>query len=192
MQIDVDDDGELDIVTTYFAAIGDSAGWRLRIEPANGPIDDIAIEGVGAGFARILGGVQVDLDVEVDDSWDRELLVQVGANASGVNLGVYGQNETGCLFRFSDGDAQDLVLPIHASIGTMSGMTCDNIDGTGFLAQLEAEHGDGSEYHATYTMLDRVGEQLIAGVVHHYDIDADTQQGWLSQFGDLNCGGIEL
>lgn len=192
MSIDIDDDGQDDTVTTYFVALGDSAGWRLRTEIAGGPMDDIAIEGVGPGVARVLGGVQVDYTVVEPSTWARELLVQAGANASGVNLAVYGLDSDGCAFRFANEMGNDLVLPIHSSIGTMSGLRCDAIAGTQFLAQLSADHSQGSMYAAAQTFLVRQGNSLVPDVVQYSDIDADTQTDWLNQFGDLNCGSIEL
>ncbi|MDJ0771669.1 MAG: hypothetical protein QNJ12_22980, partial [Ilumatobacter sp.] len=191
--VDLDDDGQSDTVTSYFVALGDSAGWRLRAELAGGPTSDVPIEGVsGVGVAQVLGGVQVDFDIADPDTFERELLVRAGANASGVNLAVFGIDASGCLFRFEDGAGDDLVLPVHGSIGVKSGVMCDNIDGTAFLARLEAEHTQDSHYAATWTALDRDGDALVDGALLAYDIDAGTQAGWLDQFGDVNCAGIEL
>jgi hypothetical protein len=192
MLIDVDADGEADTVTTYFAAIGDSAGWRLRTELVGGPLDDIAIEGVGPGAARILGPAQVDYTVVDPATWPEELLVQAGANSSGVNLGVFGLDSDGCLFRFLNDMAGDLVLPVHSSIGVSSGVRCDAVSGHRFLVQLHAEHSLGSMYAATETILARTGQALLPDGVIHSDIDADVQIDWLNQFGNLECGSTVL
>jgi hypothetical protein len=192
MLIDVDADGQADTVTTYFAAIGDSAGWHLRSDLANGPLDDIAIEGVGPGAARILGPAQVDYTVVDPATWPEELLVQAGANSSGVNLGVFGLDTDGCLFRYRNEVGDDLVLPVHETIGTLSGVRCDAVSGHRFLVQLQAEHSLGSMYAATETILARTGDALLPDGVISSDIDADVQVDWLNQFGTLQCGSTEL
>ncbi len=192
MFIDVDDDGQVDVVTTYFAAIGDSGGWRLRTEIQGGPIDDVAIEGVGPGVARILGAVEADRLVVDPATWRPELLVLAGANASGPNLTVFGVHDDGCLFRFEDEVGADLVLPIHQSIGSLSGLRCDAVAGQQFLVRLEAEQSIGTSYDAIETVLDRDGDALVPSNVLASEIDSDAQAEWLGQFGELNCSGITI
>lgn len=190
--IDLDDDGQADTATTYHVALGDGAGWRLRTEVTGGPVDDIAIDGVGAAMARVLGAVQVDFDLFDPSTHEPELLVQVGANSSGVNLGVFGLDEDGCLFRFRDELGDDLVLPIHDAIGTKAGVICDDLDSTSYLSRLGAEHLQGTVYNASVTPLVRQGQALVDGETTWFDIDADAQAGWLAAFGDLSCPGFEL
>jgi hypothetical protein len=192
MLIDVDDDGDADTVTSYFVALGDSAGWRLRTQLDGGPMDDVAIEGVGPGAAEILGAMQVDHMVVDPATWTRELLVRAGANASGPNLAVYGLAADGCLFRFEDEGGAELIVPVHASIGTMSGLRCDAVSGHQFLVALEAEHDAGSIYSATETRFERSGVALVPSTILTSEIDADTEGDWLDQFGDLSCGDITL
>lgn len=190
--IDLDDDGQADTATTYHVALGDGAGWRLRTEVTGGPVDDIAIDGVGAAMARVLGAVQVDFDLFDPSTHEPELLVQVGSNSSGVNLGVFGLDEDGCLFRFQDELGDDLVLPIHDAIGTKAGVICDDLDSTSYLSRLGAEHVQGTVYNASVTPLVRQGQALVDGETTWFDIDADAQAGWLAAFGDLSCPGFEL
>jgi hypothetical protein len=188
---DINDDGHDDTITSYYVALVDSAGWRLRTELAFGPTDDIAIEGVGPGVAKILGAIQVDYSVGDPSTWDRELLVQAGSNSSGHNLAVYGL-DNGCLFRFQNEMDNDLVLPVHASIGTLSGLHCDAIAGHQFLVQFGADHFQGSLYNAHRQILDRVGNALIPQAPVYSEVNADTQTGWLNQHGELTCGAITL
>lgn len=189
---DVDADGQDDTVTSYFVALGDSAGWRLRTDLADGPTDDHPIEGVGVGIAKILGGVQVDYDVADAATNPQELLVQAGTSAGGPNLTVFGLDDDDCLFRFENEYGGDISFPIHSSISTKGGLKCDFIAGTQFLVQRAAEHFQGSMYHATQTILERVGDALVPDAVIHSDIDADTQTDWLNEFEQLECGAVTL
>lgn len=188
--LDVDDDGGDDEVTTYFVAHGDGAGWRLRTELDNGVVDDIAIEGVGAGVARVLGAVHAHFEIADPTTYDHELLVQVGANASGVNTAVYGLDDDGCLFRFGAAGGGELVLPVHQSIGTTSGVYCESFEGEEFLTRLEANLISGTTYAATVTRLDRVGDELHESPFGAFEIDAEGQAGWFEQFGSISCAFV--
>ena len=192
MMIDIDDDGNDDTVTTYYVAIGDSAGWRLRTEIVGGPMDDIAIEGVGVGIAEILGGVQVDYTVVDPETWARELLVRAGTNSSGPNLTVFGHDDDGCLFRFENEGGTDIVLAIHGSIGVVSGLRCDAIAGQQFLVTMLTTHVVDTTYAATQTILERNGTALEPSAVIESEIDSETQADWFNQFGQLNCGPVTL
>jgi hypothetical protein len=187
MSIDVDDDGAADTITSYF-----DGAWHLRLALSDGPTDEIEITGVGAGVARILGDAQVDWSIDDPATHVAELIVQAGANASGANLGVFGIDTHGCLFRFSDDAGDDLVVPIHAGIGALSGLLCDHIAGSGFLVELSALHTSGATYAATSTRLVRMGTSLVPGTVLDHVIDSEAQANWLGQFGQLTCGGTSL
>jgi len=135
--VDWDGDTTQESVATLYDTVAGNMDYRLRVE---GPdyITETAVITDGVIVATVLGAVQVDYSGGSLDPQPQELLATVGNNSSGYNVAVYFRDDQGCIDRFKGAGDSELVYPIHASIGTSSGLACEGTAGAQFIVRTTA------------------------------------------------------
>lgn len=166
-----------DTLTSYFDPA--ASQWRMRLDLPVGSASELEVTGVGAGFVEVLGAVQVD------GGGADEFLAVAGSGAATLNLGVFGADSDGCLFRFTDGGSP-FVAPVGATTTRQSGMSCSATA----LSRASAEDTGGGVWNVisqtigrpSFTELTPTASSIIGGV-----LTAD-----LGDIATLNCPGISL
>ena len=120
LTLDLAGDGVADDqVITYV-----DSGWIIR-STVDGVTSEVGVAGVGAGSVRALGAVDVG-----ELSAGNEIIATTGAGASATVIGIYGFDNSGCIYAFSDTTGSPLSMTAGASIGSGSRFLC----GTGYVA----------------------------------------------------------
>jgi hypothetical protein len=158
--LDAIGDGTADDTATSYFDPGTSQ-WRIRLDLSTGTTDEVDVPGVGAGVAKVLGPVQVD------GGGADEFLALVGSGAATANVGAFGADAGGCLFRFQL-DGGPFVAPIGATLTRADGMSC-----TGAALHLgQAEETGGGLWNvvsqtlgrASATELSVIASSIVGGV----------------------------
>lgn len=190
--LDWDGDGSAEASATVYDTAPGANDFRLRVENGDGG-SEVAIITDGVVEPTVLGPVQVDFSLGSSDPQPDELLVTVGANSSGFNLGVFYQDDTGCLARFNGADESPIEIPIHGSIGTASGLACDGGAGSQFIVRTTATASAGSgEYDTHDVKLRREGGQLVDDVdIPGFIVDDGTPESPFLRYSSItNCNVV--
>lgn len=173
--IDASGDGTADDVAVAYL----DGTWRIRLEPSTGPISEVTIGDVGPGYVDVLGAVQID-ELPGD-----QIMAVVGSGASGVQLGVFGVDDHGCLFRFTHGDGRSIDIGVRATIGAQRGVFCAG----NTLFSYGADAVGDDEWVAWGVDLRRTGPTTLdTGTL-------DTQPGYALEelpTYELDCSGLTL
>lgn len=169
-----------DTATTYFDP--GASQWRLRMELPSGPTDDLEVTGVGAGFVRVLGPTQIG---STDGTGQEELLAVVGSGASTMNVGAFGTDDTGCLFRFTLDDGTPFVAPIGGTVTRIDGLRCAQ---TSVEVRSAVETSAGL-WEVTSEML---GRDFTVLYVTASTTDVDVATADLGDLATLDCPGMTL
>lgn len=166
-----------DTLTSYFDPA--ASQWLMRLDLPVGSTSELQVTGVGAGFVEVLGAVQVD------GGGADEFLAVAGSGPATLNLGVFGADSDGCLFRFTDGGSA-FVAPVGATVTRQSGLSCSATT----LSRASAEDTGGGVWNVisqtigrpSFTELTPTASSIVGGVA-----TAD-----LGDIATLNCPGISL
>lgn len=174
LDADYDGDDAADTLSTYLTPLG----WTLRLELTGGTGSEVLISDADLlAFAVPLGGF------DLDDDGTPEAFVTVGTGATTTLVGLY--RVDGCaLQRVSIGGAP-AVFPIGASVGNVSGLSCD---GAGDLDQLFASSSDGITYEGGNEPFELDGSTLVAGPGDSATFTAE-EAGALAT---IDCGSLTL
>ncbi|MGI9645396.1 MAG: hypothetical protein ACR2O6_08825 [Ilumatobacteraceae bacterium] len=178
--LDAIGDGSADDTATSYFDPGTSQ-WRIRMDLPSGPTDEIEVTGVGAGAVRVLGPAQVG---SIDGTGLQEFLAIVGSGAATINVGAFGTDDVGCLFRFTK-DGAPFVAPIGATITRADGLRCTPTT----LETRSAVDAGGGLWDVTtqtlareFTMLNVSASSIVGGVA--------TDD--LGDIATLDCPGMSL
>lgn len=151
-------DGVADQALSWAEDSGSGPVWFVRAEVNGGVSSSLTLGDLGVGFAEVLDRVDVDYSLGAPEGTNRdELLAVVGSNAAGFNLGVFGVDVDGCIFRFDNGGGEPFELPIHGAAAVVSGLMCDGGAGSQFMVRLAAETDDGTNWTTLDTKIERTG-----------------------------------
>lgn len=192
--VDWDGNGTQDATAIVYETEAGNGDFRIRVEQGEGTGTEMAIISDGIAQPQVLGPVQVDFSLGSEDPQPEELMVLVGANASGYNVGVFFNEGTGCIGRFKGADELELVLPIHASVGTASGVACEGTAGSQFLVRTTAEASAGSgEYDVHDIKLRRDGDQLLDDVdIPGFIVDDGSPDSPFLRYASITGCGIDV
>jgi hypothetical protein len=173
---DVDGDGLADLVSTY--VVPAEGRWHVRIEFGVGGSADATIADSGmVAPARPLGGHDVD-----GDGTD-EVFLTVGSGASAVLVGLY--DVAGCALARVTAGPEPAVFPIGATVGNVSGLSCD---GVGDLDRLFAQEVAADLYEGGFEPYTLSGNVLTVGIGDGATFTA-AEAGALAV---LDCGSLDL
>lgn len=185
-------DGVADSALSWGEPTASGVDWFVRMQVSGGHNSAIFLGDVGAGFARVTGRADVDFSLGAPEGANEdELVAVVGSNAAGVNLGVFGLDQWGCVFQFDNGGGEVFVIPVHNAAAALSGMTCDGGAGSRFIVRLEADTADGTNWTTRDIRVQRTDENSLA--------DGDPIVGALTgaspglgRYGEAECEGMVL
>ncbi len=131
LTVDLIGDGVADDqVITYLDGV-----YKLR-SIRNGVISEVEVPEVGVSSIRALGVGDAG-----EISAGNEVIVRTGGGASAAEIGIFGHDADGCVFQFTL-NGEDLEMYVGATIGTSSGMFCDD----GIIAEWYYELDDDGTY----------------------------------------------
>jgi hypothetical protein len=178
-QADLDGDGAVDAVTTYFSSTG---RWHLRASLAAGGGIDVDLAGPDDGTVAVLGGT--DVDGQPGD----EVLVSMGGGPTGTRVAMLRWTNCG-LIRLSGPDGQPAAFPVGATETEAHGLRCT----PGAVVVLDATSADGQHFDTTDTILN-LGEGGFApeGPAQTGQVDALAQRDQYLSYLELDCGDLQL
>lgn len=189
VRADLDGDAAPDTVTSYGMPTADGLmRWRIRLETAAGVASDLELVEAYAPFVRVLGGVQVDARPAEGVGLAEEVLVALGRSATGVNLGVLGADERGCVFQFGDGTGGVAYFTAGASALRHDGLRCELTAAGLRLVQLSATSTDGLTFVTADTTIQRAATNLVPETVT--DGTASLDGPSLFAYSLVDCPGI--
>lgn len=185
---DVDGDGRADTVLVYAAGpVEDPSSWRLRVELAGGGALETSIDPTGGVVSppRAMGGFDVAGDGR-DEIW-----ATVGSGAATQLVALW--TVDGCDLVQVSFDGAEVVFPIGATVGTLSGLECRDIDADGVNDALVAWNGmsdDGTNYELQGQVFTLEGSELRLRQTDGLTVDITSADG--GRYADLDCGSLTL
>lgn len=185
-------DGAQDSAVSWGEPTGSGVDWFVRMQLTGAGNSAIFLGDVGAGFVRVTGRADVDFSLGAPEgSNEDELIAVVEGNAAGFNLGVFGLDQFGCVFQFDNGGGETYLIPVHNSVATLAGMTCDGGAGSRFVVRLEATTGDGVNFTTSDIRVQRTDDNSLADMAPIAGALTSASPG-LARYGDAECEGASL
>ena len=182
-------DAVLDSAISWAEVGGGSPQWFVRTEISGGPASSWALGDLGVGFAQLIDRVDVDFSLGVDPGVNRDEFVAItGSAASGLILGVFGVDDSGCVFQFDNGSDGAFQLPVTGTVSDLSGVMCDGGAGSQFMVAKQARTLDGgATWQTTDSKIVRSAQSLGYGVSIEGELLGT--DGSLNAYGIAECFG---